>query len=376
MATKPPAEDAGDPGAGGHHPRRPTGTVFLVFLWLFLLVLLAGTFAAHVWFLPGLRQPPSPAELIRLDRYGRLEAMSDIDLRWYLGKDAAAVLGAVIRGNSDRIDHAKTGVVNQALLEFEVKFTPAAAASDPRCAPARPFDRIRQDYEAGDFAAAAQGLRNFVKGWSPDSQKQAGEVSLFNLMYQLQQLADLQEAQTHARDSLQVPYLHSIFWMRPRGALAEAVLWSIFGTLVNLIVNVAQVRARGRYRTSEVWISLSKIIYGPVLSLVLILWIYFGIIDASVEVRFWLLPLLGFIFGYNTRKTAVLVDHISDKIFTAVGASTKNAGADDDGPGAKSAADGVAAAAQPATLPQLRRMAATVAAAHLTSALIATNNPP
>jgi hypothetical protein len=95
-----------------------------------------------------------------------------------------------------------------------------------------------------------------------------------------------------------------------------------------------------------------------------------------MEVRFWLLPLLGFTFGYNTRKTALLVDRISDRIFTAVGASAARIGSATDGTGAKVAADGVAAAAQPASLPQMKQMAPTVTAAHVASVLLSTSSQP
>lgn len=360
---------------------RPKGIGFLVTLWCIIGGAIGLYLALH-WLpwcpLTRLREARPSCELIKLDKYGRVEFILDDDLRWYIGKDSAAGVEAVIRSTSSRINQAVEGVVKQALLEFEIKFGSFFDDADhPDSTPdGSTFDAIRRPFDAGDCRTAAKNLRRCIRDWTADTRRQIGEASLFNLMYQLEQLADLKQSQLAAVDSARIPYKQRIFWVRPGGALAEGIFWSIFGTLTNLILNISHYVARGLYKRDEKYISFSKLAYGPVLSCVLILWIYFGIIDAGVEVRFWLIPLLSFFFGYNTKKTAFLVDTLSDKVFKAVGVSITNLGSGDSTKVVKSAAQNVAASAKPSSLAEVMQMAPTVTQAHITAALISSSKQP
>jgi hypothetical protein len=133
-------------------------------------------------------------------------------------------------------------------------------------------------------------------------------------------------------------------------------------------VNIAQARALGNFRSDELWVSRAKMIYGPVLSFVLILAIYFGIINAGTEVRFWLLPILGFFFGYNTRKVAMQIDALSEKLFGSLAKSTEidawQARAADE------SAANVAATAEPKNMEDLKQQATHVSDSAIVAAII------
>jgi hypothetical protein len=355
---------------------RPRGVGFLAILWGAIIVVLLLYIVAHVHFFANERMPLSASEIITLDAYGRVESILDDDLRWYIGKDQATALEAVMKNTSNRINQAIEGEVKQAMLEFEFKYGRSFYDPDlgrsPSCGVT--FDDIRKSFDAGDCAAAAKSLRIYIRCWTTDTKQQAGEASLLNLMYDMEQLADMKQSQVDAVNSITVPFKQRIFWVRPRGALAEGIVWSYFGTLTNLIVNLSHYIARRRYESDQKWISYSKLIYGPILSSVLVLWIYFGVIDAGMEVRFWLIPLLGFLFGYNTKKTAHLIDTLSDKIFATLGVSIKNLGSSVSPVDATSAAQNVAASARPTSIAQAIAMAPKVVSAHVTAALISTRN--
>lgn len=404
-------------------PARPTGSFFLILLWIFLVVLAAGDFAAHTLFrIDKLALPPKAQDLIKLDRFGRVTYLDEIDLRWYIGDAETSRIATLLRSNSDTIDKSTRGEVRQALLEFQIKFegpqadtslhedqdtaTNSAAArwrdahspgpagqgrppepDDCPCSHAHlvgadlsphvaNLQAVRTEFEEGRFFSAATDLRKVVQSWSPETQTTAGEASLFTLIYQLEQLSSLQDWQCSLVASAKIPEIDTVFWARPRGALLEAVIWSSMGTLVNLILNISRARSRGRYRASEVWISVSKIVYGPVLSLVLVLFIYFGIVKASVDVRFWLLPLLGFLFGYNTHKTAVTVDRLSEKLFGDIAKTTDAGLLKGSSAAAKAGAAQVAAAAKPTSIQQMKTMAPTVVQAHSTAAVTPKDTTP
>jgi len=249
-----------------------------------------------------------PVRPVQLDSAGRVVYLSEADLRWYRGRDQTAALVAGLKERTQRITELEDKVVQQALLEFQVRFGSAGGLKDD-------LDNVTRQARTGNFAAASALLTDIVKGWSDETRKRVGEKAIFDLNYGLGELARLQAQQTNSLGlNLEPPRMHRIFWSTPPGALLEAVFWSLFGTLVNLVVNISQARAQGRFRSDEIWVSISKIIYGPILSLVLILSIYFGLLDAGTEIRFWFLPLAGFLFGYNTRKTAMVIDQLSEKL--------------------------------------------------------------
>ena len=232
-----------------------------------------------------------------------------------------------------------------------------------------------------------------MQGWSDETRRAVGEKSIFDLGYGLAELQRLKTAQVSTLGrTLEPPLVHQIFWMSPVGALAEAVWWSVFGTFVNLLLNVSQARAVGRFRPDEVWVSLAKLVYGPALSFVLVLTLYFGVLDAGTEMRFWFLPLAGFLFGYNAPKVAVVIVQLSAKLLgntAATGAASATTGAPRrsttasvnqlgaaQAQAATSAAAALRAQARPASLGELKQLAPGIADTATVAAVIKQQSKP
>ncbi len=350
----------------------------LLLLWvaLFTLLHLATTdpilrkFDCHPTLktlLSGLRRDPTNAVL--LDGAGRVIAVSDTDLRWAVGKDAAVTIETGLAERTKRINDLRDRMVDEALLEFRVKLSGGVGANQGM---KDLMTELEKSADTNNFRAAAAQFTRLIEGWSDVTRKKVGDTAIFELNYGLEQLAQLKQNQVDAVANLYPPRMHQIFWTSPVGALTEAVLWSFIGTLLNLIVNVSQARSRGKYRSDEQWVSWSKLIYGPVLSFVLILAIYFGIVNAGTEIRFWLLPLLGFLFGYNTRKVAMVIDSLSEKLLGTVAKSV-----DSDawqGRAATEAAANVASTAQPKNIDQLKQQAAHVSDSAIVASVIKQQN--
>lgn len=349
------------------------GPLFLPFLLLFLVAAMVFYIGLHRRFPPESRLR-YVENIVKFDQAGRLTSAYEADLRWFVGREKTAALIASWTERSQRIDTLEDRIVRQAWLEFQVRVNSVTGLSaDAR----RRIKEIADLLQKCSFGAASTQLADLLKGWSEETRKQIGDKAAFDLVYGLSELHRLQHEQP-AREDIRLflpPYIHRIFWMDPKGALAEAVFWSIFGVLVNLLYNVSQAHARGRYKTEEIWISLSKIIYGPILSIVLILLIYFGWLDAGADIRFWFLPLAGFLFGYNSRKTAMVVDQFSEKLLGSLSASARQAAAQEN-----KAVDHAVAMLQATTTPQnlaqLRQQASIMVQAATTAAVIKQQNKP
>jgi len=339
---------------------------FLIFLSVLLVFSAVSCLFLHYIIKPENTLLP-PERLIQFDSAGRLCHVSESDIRWYLGSEDTATLVAALKDRSQRIDSLEDKVVRQSLMEFQVRFSSAGELEGDAANQVREFAAMAR---SGEFSNTAVLFSEIVGGWSDDTRKFVGENSIFDLNYGLKELARLKQHQLDARSqSLQPPLTHQIFWMSPQWVLVEVVYWSLFGTLVNLLVNISQARAHGRFTRDEFWISFSKIIYGPILSFVLILAIYFGLINPGTEVRFWFLPLAGFLFGYNTRKTAVLIDQLSAKLFGTTSKSVQQIGKIK-AQAADQAADAIRARARPASFSELKQQAVIVADTAITAAVL------
>ena len=312
----------------------------------------------------------SPTNSVLLDQAGRIVSLSETDLRWYLGRDQASALIASLRDRGKRIDDLEDRIVGQALLEFRVRFSEGIGLPNEA---GNQMIQLSNHTLSNNYTLAATTFTGIVQGWSDETRKRVGEKAIFELDYGLVQLARLQREQVDSvrLANLQPPRMHQIVWSSPLGAIFEAVTWSIIGTVVNLLVNLSHCRARGTFRREELWVCGSKLLYGPVLSFVLILSIYFGVLNAGTEMRFWLLPLLGFLFGYNTRKLAHLIDNLSESLLGKFGKSASDTESLE-AQAAQHAAAAVRAETQPSSIAEMKRVASSV----VDSAIIAAVKKP
>lgn len=135
-------------------------------------------------------------------------------------------------------------------------------------------------------------------------------------------LVSVRQDQNEAIDALRPPVKLTFFWMSPKGVLAEVLFWGAFGVLTNLLLNLSEAVRQSVYRPRELGIALTKLIYGPFIALVLCLTILTGLMNlGGYEIRAWCLPLVSFFFGFNARKSAALVDRLSEKVFGSAAAS-------------------------------------------------------
>ncbi|WP_342806586.1 hypothetical protein [Alteromonas sp. M12] len=111
-------------------------------------------------------------------------------------------------------------------------------------------------------------------------------------------------------------------WTSPNLSMLEVLFWALFGVITNLLVNSAEYLRKQNFNPLERWVAYTKLIYGPILALVMVMAIMFGWFDIGpYEARVWTLPLIGFIFGYASRRTASLFDKLIEKVLGAATSS-------------------------------------------------------
>jgi hypothetical protein len=311
-----------------------------------------------------------PTNSVQLDNAGRVTSMSVMDLRWCVGQDNAATIIAALQERSSRINDLSGRTIDRALLEFNVRFNSGVLSTNARAR----FEQLNKFIRAGDFSEGAATFTMIVQGWTDETRKLVGEKAIFELAFGLEELAQLKREQEAVLLAIRPPRMHLVFWSSPQGALVEAVIWSVIGTLVNLLLNISSAHARGEFRRDESWVIASKLIYGPVLSFALILTIYFGVLNAGTEVRFWLLPLLAFVFGYNTRKVAIAIDNWSERVFQVISKSIENEAAAWEANAAKHAAAAALQADRPKTLSEMIENSSQVVDIAVTAATIKQQN--
>jgi len=106
--------------------------------------------------------------------------------------------------------------------------------------------------------------------------------------------------------------------------MIEVFLFALFGVLTNLLVNAAEFLRKKEFDSAERWVAYTKLVYGPSLAVILVFAITQGWFDlGDYQTRSFTLPLLGFIFGYATRRTVTLFDRLTTKILGAASDSIK-----------------------------------------------------
>lgn len=134
----------------------------------------------------------------------------------------------------------------------------------------------------------------------------------------LLQLDALREQQMQSVLSLRQPRKLQLFWSTPMGVIWEILFWGAFGVMTNLLLASGEHLRKdsaASFWPVERWVGFTKLIYGPAVSLALCLAIITGLANVmGEEIRVWAMPILGFLFGFNARKTADLIDRLSQKV--------------------------------------------------------------
>lgn len=115
--------------------------------------------------------------------------------------------------------------------------------------------------------------------------------------------------------SLRAPEKVLFFWSSPIGLIVEVLVWSLLGVLTNLALATSEAVRKKQYKPVERFVGYTKLAYGPVLALVLSLMVVYGMIDVgSYQVRSWALPLVAFLFGFASRRTARVIDRAASRV--------------------------------------------------------------
>jgi len=123
----------------------------------------------------------------------------------------------------------------------------------------------------------------------------------------------LQREQQESLTLFGPPEKFKLFWVSPWGIIFEVTAWSLFGLFASLLFHSARYARKGKFKESETAVGWTKLFYTPVVAVVLVLAIADGLLHVgSIGTRIWLIPLFGFLAGFNSRKAARLVDALSN----------------------------------------------------------------
>jgi len=195
---------------------------------------------------------------------------------------------------------------------------PPAPDGAPSAPPTRPdaVTAVQLPDLAGELAAV-RGLIDarldpFVRLERHLARIGGDSATVAELRAKVAQWTRLHAEQKEAVANLRPPVRMTLFWISPSRMIYEILAWSLFGVLTNLLLNTAEATRAGRYRPREIVVSLSKVFYGPVVAFMLCVALITQFV--SYDARAWSMPLIAFLFGYNARKSANLVEWLSGQL--------------------------------------------------------------
>ncbi len=248
-----------------------------------------------------------------IDRFGHVRFHGFGEMDWYVGAATARAIMAEVGERSLAIDDTRV-----ALRSFSQRLVERARG--PRTT------AFKHAIAIGDFAVATDELSAIRAQYAPESFRTLFHGLDFDTAFE--QLLFLQRAieeQTQSLNRLEPPLNSLFFWTSPTLSILEVLFWSLFGVLTNLLVNSAEHLRKNDFNPDERWVAWTKLFYGPVLAAVVVLALINGFFQVeSYAIRVWTLPLVAFIFGYASRRTAVLFERIIERF---LGAASEGAGA-------------------------------------------------
>lgn len=230
----------------------------------------------------------------RIDPRGRVRLRNPSEIDWYIGAQRAKTILEGVRDRTEAMDTIRRRI-DENMEEM------ASLVLDRG-----PVDELAALIIDGQYEKARLQVNTVFSGQSVRDIRLI-KTDLLELEQQLlQQCRDLED--------MAPPLSCLFFWTSPTLSVIEVLFWSFFGVLTNLLVNSAEYLRKGNFAPVERWVAYTKLVYGPILSVVLVMAIINGFFEVeSYQVRVWTLPLVGFIFGYAARRAANLVDKIIER---------------------------------------------------------------
>lgn len=326
------------------------GQRFVSWLLSFLIFVCAVYFIAHkLW--PSEKTMPQLQALVAISKAGGVTARDPSALDWYLG---SVTVKPVLEATGKRNLQIET-------LQNEVYDLIQQARERSQDSQGQSFVEIKSKVEEGDYQGAGLILSAVQRGFGDGSLNAIGRSLFVSLNEHINTLDRLRREQNLDIANLTPSLMSSFFWTSPEGALYEVLFWSLFGVITYLLVNSAEYLRTGRFKPSERWVTYTKLVYGPMLSLVLVLAIMNGYFDlGSYSVRAHTLPLVAFIFGYAARNIVTLFDKLVERVLGAAGTSIE-AGPEAAVARRQADIDDMMASAKPQTMAHLKAMANEIA---------------
>lgn len=241
-------------------------------------------------------------QFAEVDAFGQVRFMRISEIDWYIGADKAKRVMQQVGERSEAIDDRRRSLRTVSIRMRDRVDSPLTRA-------------FHTALQTGDFPAAYDQLDEIRRSFAAETIEtlfknvdldQSAEDIVFierSIRAQVVELRDLD------------PPLHSFFfWTSPNLSILEVLFWALFGVLTNLLRNSAEHIRNNTFRWEEKWVAWTKLAYGPILSAVVVIAMMNGFFQVEgYGIRVWTLPLVGFIFGYASRRTALLFDRIVER---------------------------------------------------------------
>lgn len=271
--------------------------------WFLILVVVTYLWAHAQW------SPEStvkkPESLVHLDGWGRASIISADDIEWNVGEEKALPLMAVMQERTKRIETQLTK-----LQELTGALSDRVAG-----ARARGLAEIHLLIARGDKTNTFEKIEKIRTELAPSTLGVQGVAAVERIQALLADLERLHLEQTLDHSRLRTPDRYVVFWMTPALTLVEVACWALFGVFTSVLYHASQYLSQNKFSPSEEIVATSKLLYAPMISVVMVLSLWGGIITFSGPTsRVWVTPVLAFLFGFNARKAADAVDAISHKI--------------------------------------------------------------
>lgn len=245
-------------------------------------------------------------EIIKIDERGFVSKLNEEDLDWYFGGTFTKQTVLTLYENEATLKKLRANVLDDLeLLGQSLGGNLVDKAT-----------QIETCLQFGGYACVIEKLDTlFESSLSPSTKASIPKGLRIRILGESQQLLLLKENQNNLVEAISAPKSMSIFWISPVGIIVEIFFWSLFGVLVNLMLNSAKFLVKNSFRPREFWIGLTKIVYTPIISFILVFAFMSGYIDfGDYTVRSYSIPIIAFLFGYSVRKTVNLLDSLSKKI--------------------------------------------------------------
>ncbi|MFQ5505272.1 MAG: hypothetical protein ACE5F1_10795 [Planctomycetota bacterium] len=281
--------------------KRAQGKRLFLFVWVMLCVTGISYFTCHFLVGPG-AQVPRMDELVSLSARGRLLVRDRARLNWFVG---AGRVERVLESTNMRFLEMQSHAADmRRLLEA---FSHKSMGSSPI-----KVSRIRDAINGGQYAEATRIWDQITTGLTHETRMRVlGPELIFDLRRKGFDLSRLMKEQEQARDSLRPMVATGLIWGDPRLMLVDVLFWAIFGVLVNLLWRASEQLRRGELSAPDQWVVYAKLVYGPILALVTVHALTLGTAGMlSFEVRVWLYPSLGLLFGFSSRGIVRLIDRV------------------------------------------------------------------